>query len=172
MFPWMAENTENSASNVSTDPIRMQIQERAQAKALAKQQRIAAERADDARVEREQATFRAEAERELQVQRDREALVARREAMAAQRYEAAQKFTATREQQVEAYQRRLEEQDSYQLKAQDQQAQAELARTPRGDSAATDRNAGRQLAPAHQPDGYAQGVAATNRARMMGSSIF
>jgi len=125
MFPWDQpqqptrardapiglENVNASNMGVSSQrseyaaALKAQVDQRAHAKANYKVAQLEADRADDLRVERESAKFRADAEGEIQAQRDREALVARREAMAMARFQSQQ---PSREQKVEAYQQQLE----------------------------------------------------------------
>ena len=128
MFPWENAPTHSrgraighenvNASNVRSPQneyaaaLKAQVDQRAHAKAEAKRAQAEAERLDDLRIERESAQHRAEVNREIQAQRDREALVRQREAEALARYN--QAAQPTREQKVEAYQMQLEAQAAQQ----------------------------------------------------------
>ena len=116
MFPWENAPTHSrgraapighenvNASNVRSPQneyaaaLKAQVDQRAHAKAEAKRAQAEAERLDDLRIERESAQYRAEVNREIQAQRDREALVRQREAEALARYN--QAAQPTREQKV------------------------------------------------------------------------
>jgi len=107
-FPWTNSENESqqSAREQYAAALKAQVNERSAKVQQKKQLERDADRLDDERVERESAVFRAQAQAEIQAQRDRESLVARREAFAKQQY--AQSQQQSREDKVEAYQRTLE----------------------------------------------------------------
>uniref|UniRef100_A0A7S4M246 Uncharacterized protein n=1 Tax=Prymnesium polylepis TaxID=72548 RepID=A0A7S4M246_9EUKA len=109
MFPW--EAAENRDANRIARPaydggLKDQVMENRAKKNNEKAARIASDKADDARIECERAAFAAEAQAEIKAQRDREAVVAQREAAAMERYN--QAAQPTREQQIAAFQQRRE----------------------------------------------------------------
>lgn len=102
-FPWSEpENvTAQNARVAYAQSLKDQVDQRANAASKKKQQQIAADRLDDERVIREQQTFAAQQQGEIQAQRNREELVARREAFAAQQ---AALREPTRAEKIEQYQ--------------------------------------------------------------------
>jgi hypothetical protein len=103
-FPWSAcENADvQSQRQAYAASLKDQVDQRQAAKQAAKNEKIAADRADDERVIREQAIYAAQAQGEINAQRQREALVARREAFAAQ--QAALRDGQTRADKINSYQ--------------------------------------------------------------------
>ena len=114
MFSWQGnENTSaQQAKQAYAASLKEQVDQRQSAAQRRKQEQLEADRLDDERVVRESAVYAAQAQGEIQAQRDREAMVARREAHAAQMHAQASR-PQTRDEKVEAYQRSQESNDTW-----------------------------------------------------------
>ena len=108
MFNEPASRAQAAAKENYAAQLKAQVEEKKAAKAEAERARRAAEIADDARVVREEAEFKAQLDAEVSKQRAREALVAQREANAREWYAADRGRKPTLEERVSAYQAKLE----------------------------------------------------------------